>query len=447
MVSLITSQALRLFLSIFFLIVSIKYRRYFLLLIPFLPFAGLFIKSHSPEMDFIICYAELLILGIFALQEGFHLKDKTSLYLFFFPLLSLPSLLYAQGNLYQSVFIISLLSLSSFLYLFYLRNMEWLLNKNIFNLIVLVWIVFGILTHIYEGIKWGHLLSGGLPVWFWAAMYRGGGMGGSNHMGGIILFFLPFIKDYRMLGLSTLFLLTTLSRGIYAPLLVFWIILFFRIFKVKSRERSLEIFLLTQRGKRLLKAFLVFCIMFCLIWCFIFHQTYKAVFSTGVFYRIIGAESWGITVSEKVKNRLLKDERFDIWRQSLKIFKETSYQGIGLGGFAWGQELIGVTLLYSNAHNMYLTLLCEGGIFFFLGFIGLLLYMFHLAFRYNYDALISLAIFAFYGLYSGEIYEASGLASACDYYYLIFLLAYLTYMKKSKLKQLTLSKRERDQNS
>ena len=433
--SLITSQVLRFFISLFFLIIGIKYRRYFLLLIPFLGYASyIFMKEgRPPEMNFIICYAELLILSIFALQEGLHFKDKPSLYLFFFPFLSLPSLLCAQGNLYQSIFIIGLLSLSAFLYCFYLKNMEWLLNKNIFNLIVLVWVVFGISAKVYGGIMLGRTFP--LSTWTYIVLTRSGGLGGSNHAGGIILFFLPFVKDYRILSLTTFFLLSTFSRGIYAPLVIIWIILLFRIFKVRfTKKKLLEVSLLIRKRNELLKALFLICIIFCLIWHFI-PQTYKAEFSKEAFQRILGAESWGSTISEKIKNRTLKDDRWDIWGQSLRIFKKTSYQGIGLGGFAWGQELIGATYKYSNAHNMYLTLLCEGGIFFFLGFMGLLFYMFRLAFRYSYSALISLAIFAFYGLYSGEIYEVSRMASACDYYYLIFLLAYLTYMKKLRIKE------------
>jgi len=433
MISLITSQVLRLFISLFFLIIGIKYRRYFLLLIPFLQYAALFMKPYPPEMNFIVCYAELIILSIFALQEGLHFKDKPSLYLFFFPFLSLPSLLCAQGNLYQSIFIIGLLSLSAFLYCFYLKNMEWLLNKNIFNLIVLVWVVFGISAKVYGGIMLGRTFP--LSTWTYIVLTRSGGLGGSNHAGGIILFFLPFVKDYRILSLTTFFLLSTFSRGIYAPLVIIWIILLFRIFKVRfTKKKLLEVSLLIRKRNELLKALFLICIIFCLIWHFI-PQTYKAEFSKEAFQRILGAESWGSTISEKIKNRTLKDDRWDIWGQSLRIFKKTSYQGIGLGGFAWGQELIGATYKYSNAHNMYLTLLCEGGIFFFLGFMGLLFYMFRLAFRYSYSALISLAIFAFYGLYSGEIYEVSRMASACDYYYLIFLLAYLTYMKKLRIKE------------
>ena len=433
--SLITSQVLRFFISLFFLIIGIKYRRYFLLLIPFLGYASyIFMKEgRPPEMNFIICYAELLILSIFALQEGLHFKDKPSLYLFFFPFLSLPSLLCAQGNLYQSIFIIGLLSLSAFLYCFYLKNMEWLLNKNIFNLIVLVWVVFGISAKVYGGIMLGRTFP--LSTWTYIVLTRSGGLGGSNHAGGIILFFLPFVKDYRILSLTTFFLLSTFSRGIYAPLVIIWIILLFRIFKVRfTKKKLLEVSLLIRKRNELLKALFLICIIFCLIWHFI-PQTYKAEFSKEAFQRILGAESWGSTISEKIKNRTLKDDRWDIWGQSLRIFKKTSYQGIGLGGFAWGQELIGATYKYSNAHNMYLTLLCEGGVFFFLGFMGLLFYMFRLAFRYSHSALISLEIFAFYGLYSGEIYEAAGMASACDYYYLIFLLAYLTYMKKLRIKE------------
>jgi len=418
MTSIITSQSLRLLISLFFLIIAINYRRYFLLIIPFLQYAGFIfmVKGRPPEMNFIICYAELLVLGIFALRRGFRIKDKTSLYLFLFPLLSLPSLLFAQGNFYQSVFIITLLSLSAFLYQFYLKNMEWLIRKNIFNLIVLIWSLFGILTKIFQGIKWGFSLASYMPIGLYGILSRGGGIGGSNHVGGIILFFLPFVNDYRIITLASIFLLFTFSRGIYIVLLLFWIIKFYPFIKVK---------------KITVKAFALFVILICLIWV-ITPQSYTTAISNWMFQRMGLTEHWGTTLNKHLINLFYESPRWGIYKEALDIFKKTLFQGVGLGGFYWGEKFIGEESLFSNAHNLYLTLLSEGGIFFFLGFILLLGYMFHMASKYSHAALLSLIIFSIYGLFSGEIYEASGLASACDYYYLIFLLAYLKYMKKLK---------------
>lgn len=417
--SFISSQFLRMFISLLFLFGAIKYRRYFLFTIPFLQYAGyvFMIKGRPPEMNFIIGYAELLILCLFALQ--YRLRDKTSLFLFVFPLLSLPSLVCAQGNLYQSIFIITLLSLSAFLYQFYLKNMEWFLAKNIFNLIVLIWVSYGILTKIGQGVKYGHLASYMEPGSY-GILSRGGGLGGSNHVAGIILMFLPFIKDYRIMVLCNVFLLFTFSRGVYVVLILFWII------------KIVKSFSFMRIKKAALKTAFLFLAVFFLFWnCT--SEIYKAEVVNWAKQRT------GITSGiEGLYSRVANDARWEIYHQAKLISKETMFQGIGLGGFYWGQGLIGAKQEFSNAHNLYLTVLSEGGIFFLFGFLGLLGYMFFLSSRYSRKALLSMVIFSIYGLSSGEIYEASGLASACDYYYLIFILAYLTYLKNVRLRQKSL---------
>ena len=409
---------MRLIFSLAFLVYAIKFKRYFLLLIPFLQYAGFvfMIKGRPPEMNFIIGYAELSILCLFALQ--YRLRDKTSLFLLVFPLSSLPSLILAQGNLCQSIFIVTLLSLSAFLYQFYLKNMEWFLAKNIFDLIVLIWIFFGILTKIYEGIKYGHLASY-KSSGIYGILSRGGGIGGSNHVAGIILMFLPFIKDYRVIVLCNIFLLFTFSRGVYVVLILFWLVK-----TVKSFS-----FMRMRIKKVALKTAFLFMVVLFLLWSCM-PEIYKtqvvnwAKQRTGITYGIEGLYS-----------HVANDPRWKIYRQAILILKKTMFQGIGLGGFYWGQGLIGEKQEFSNAHNLYLTVLSEGGVLFFLGFLGLLGYMFVLSSRYSRKALYSMVIFFVFGLFSGEIYEASGLASACDYYYLVFILAYLTYVKNMRLRQ------------
>lgn len=378
-------------------------------------------EGRPPEINFIICYAELIILGLFALQEKQHIKSKISLYLFLFPFLSFPSLLFARafGNFYQSIFLMMLLSLSAFLYQFYLKNMDLFIRKNIFNFIILIWIGSGILTKIYEGVKWGSVLAPYMSSGLYGVLSRGGGIGASNHVGGIILFFLPFIKDYRILLLANLFLFFTFSRGVYFVLLLFWLIKLFPFIKIK---------------KTILKSFLGLGIVFFLTWRFL-PEDYKIEISNWVILRIVGSEYAGLSFLERGYTRFSEESRLEIYKQAFIIFKETMGQGIGLGGFYWGQKLIGEEPMFSNAHNLYLTLLCEGGVFFLLGFIWLLFYMFNLAYKYSKDVLLALFLFTIYGFFSGEIYEASGLASACDYYYLIFLLAYLQYVKNNNLKE------------
>lgn len=406
-------------ISLAILFIGIKYRKYFLLLAPFLQYAGLIflIQKHPPNMNFIINYAELLILIIFSLS--YKLKGKIPLFLFLYPLLSIPSLLFARDHLFHSIFLMLLLSLSSFLYLFYLKNMEWMLKKNIFNLSVLLWTSFGFLIKIYEAIKWAPTLAPDISTGEFMITFRGGGLGsgmfGSNHAAGILFLFLPFIENPWILIFSNLYLLLTFSRGIYALLILFWII---KVLIVISHSSN---------RIKIVKSIALTCAVLSLIWVFL-PISYKNLILDLAFLRVFGSGIYfGNTLKDMILNKTLADPRIDIWVQAITMFKKTLFQGVGLGGFYWGQGLIGATQEFSNAHNLYLTLIVEGGVYFFIAFSCLLVYMFSLAKRYSNPALISLIFFTIYGFYSGEIYSTNKIASANNYYYLIFLLAYLKW--------------------
>jgi len=409
---------IRLLISLIALFGAIKFKRYFLLLIPFLQYAGfIFMKAGRPhEINFIICYAELILLLIFAFQQKFRIKNKISLYLFLLPFLSLPSLLFV-GNLYFSLFIITLMTLSAFLYQFFQKNIDWFIKKNIFSGIVLAWIALGFITKIYQGIKWGRVLSP--ETGLYGVLSRGGGIGASNHIGGILLFFLPLIKNYKILLLANFFLLFTFSRSIYLLLILFWIIKLFPYIRIK---------------KIAIKALLGLFIVGSLLWCCV-PGYYTSEIKDWFILRTVGGSEYGTTISEKISARLQVEPRWQIYSQALKIFKETKGQGIGLGGFYWGQKMIGEQPRFSNAHNLYLTLLSEGGVLFLLGFVYLLFYMFRLAFKYNKNVLFALFLFTIWGFINGQIYEASMLVSCGDYYYLIFLLAYLQYIKSTSIRR------------
>jgi len=377
-------------------------------------------QDRLPEYNFILSYAEILILLILAYQQDFAIKDKISLFLFLYPFLAIPPLVFFFGSVYQSIFIMSLLSLSAFLYVFYLQNMEWFLNINIFSYVVLVWITYGIYTKIIQGVKWADTLSvGSTTPLLWTIFNRGGGIGASNFAGGIILMFLPFIKNYKILVCANLFLLTTLSRGVYICLLLFWLI---------RATQSINLF---RINKSFMKSVLLFVFTVVVIFFFIPSDIRDEV-SVQTFNRIVGSVDWGDSISDKFVARLSGDSRNEILKQAFSMFKETLYVGVGLGGFAWGQELIGVTKEYSNAHNLYLTLLVEGGPFFLVSFMALLLYTFFLAYKYSKDAFFSLLLFSIYGLFSGQIYEASALVTACYYYYFIFILSYVKHIQLKK---------------
>ncbi len=373
-------------------------------------------EGRAPEFNFVICYAELVLLILFA--GTYRIRDRLSHFLLLYPLASIPSLVMATGNFYQSIFLTTLLCMTAFAYRFYLDKMPWMLTIKIPDLIVLTWVSYGVVTMIHQQIKYGQELGAHLAWGAFALTIRSGGLGASNHAAGLILLFLPFVKNIWIMVLANLFLLTTASRGVYFIVPFLWLALL-----IKGKGSMLN-----KRRMNLVKAASLLLVILVLTINFL-PKVYREQVWERNLQRVFGDAT---TLSlEKIRERLHDDARQDIRRQAIQISMGTYFQGIGIGGFYWGQGLIGAVQEFSNAHNLYLTLLCEGGLFFLMFFLGLLAYMLVLASRHSGEALISLVIFSFYGLFSGEIYSTSGLASACDYYYLVFILAYLKFIEMS----------------
>jgi hypothetical protein len=395
---------------------AVRYRRYFLLLIPFLQYAGFFLMTQDrpPEWNFIVCYAELVMLLVFV--GSYRLQDRMSHFLLLYPLASIPSLVMATGNLYQSIFLTVLLCLTAFAYRFYMDNMPWLLSKKFPALIVATWITYGFMVMVHMQWKYGAVLGRHLAAGAFAIQTRSGGLGGSNHAGGIIMFFLPFVKDARILVLATVYLLLTASRGVYFLLPFLWLAML--INSGKFGKLRLQV----------LKAAVMVGVLLVVAGAYL-PEDYKTEVWNFTMNRVFGDASH--PTMQTISTRMHDAGREELRQQALKVSQKNYFQGIGLGGFYWGQKEIGAPQEFSNAHNLYLTLLAEGGVLFLSLFLGLLGYMFVLAHRYSREALISLSIFSIYALYSGQLYEASGIVSACDYYYLVFILAYLKFIERS----------------
>jgi O-antigen ligase len=100
--------------------------------------------------------------------------------------------------------------------------------------------------------------------------------------------------------------------------------------------------------------------------------------------------------------------------------------GVGPGGFYFGMKRLQSDQLFSNAHNLYLTALAEGGAAFLVAFCAFLAWALGTAWRYHPKAFAGLMAWTVYGFYSGELWEAARFASCMDFYYLLFLLACVT---------------------
>ncbi len=128
-----------------------------------------------------------------------------------------------------------------------------------------------------------------------------------------------------------------------------------------------------------------------------------------------------------------QNERWEIYDSAMEMAKKTSFVGVGLGGFVWGlSDELGQQPNFSNAHNLYLTSLAEGGILFALALIAFLCFLTGWSFYVYRPAFCALAAWIFYGLFSGEIYESANVATAGDYYCLLFVAAFLMYKARQR---------------
>lgn len=375
----------------------------FLLWIPLLHFSGEWIQYFvqlPPELAFAQAYVEISLLAAFFCMWLMQPKDKLSLWLLGLPILALPSLINANEHFSLSLFLFLLLLFSPGVYGFFLSRMKWFLRINLVDWAVMLWIVLGLIIKFYDAARLGYS----------ALYYRAGGLWGSNHVAGILLLLLPLVRKQWVFAVSVAFLLIHFSLGIYLAMAVLGIGWLF----MGSYRRVLVGILASVA----LIAMVCVLIPGLIDPAFQFLNERMGIYGSGT-DSFIGGISW----------RFWQDERQLIWRDALKIAQNSGFVGVGLGGFKWGQEGIGSNLsAYSNAHNMYLTSLAEGGFLFAAGLVFVLAYAVRRAYAVSKPVCAGLLAWMFYGLYSGEIYEASRFTTAGDYYNLLFVLAYITYM-------------------
>lgn len=412
---------IRLIISFIILIVMVSLISFFPLFIPHIEYAGFFLMEKGVldyEKSFLITYAEIILLFIMAIKLRGRLKDKYSKILILLPLSAIPSLTYSffMGNYYASFYLFILLVLAVYYYEFVLIKMEFYEKINFINLIVLSLIVAGMFNKLYQGFVHGPELAAYMNPLLYGLISRGGGMNGSNHVGGILLVLLPLITSKKVFVITVIFLISCFSRGIYFVLFVYlsYIVLMNGYFILKKS---------TINKREILSILLVF---------------------TGISFllSIIPIEFYD-ELQRNFINRLEaflvvgENQRFDVFNIAIRIFQESSYIGVGPANFYYGFDMLDTSLYedrFSNAHNLYLTLLVENGIVFLILFLYISLIFLIKAYKVNTRLFISLSIFMFYGLFSGQLYEAGmGKISLYDYYYYLFVIAFIRFQEQNVL--------------
>jgi len=408
---------IRLFVSFLILAACIGFIEFFPVFIPHLQYAGFFLMEAGVldySTSFLITYAELVILIIFLFKSKMKINDRYSFLLLIMPLVSAPALLnsYFNGNFFASLYLFTMLCLIPFYYQFLLRGMGYFIEINLVDYMVISLLIAGVFTKLYQGYVHGPILAPSMDPLLYGLISRGGGMNASNHIGGIILVLLPLITGKRVFYLAVFFLILSFSRGVY---FVLGIYLFYLVIKY-----IVELFKYKVIPRRHLGNLILYVSVLAII---------LELMPSGHIDELARNFSNRISAFFVVG----QNERFNIFQNALEMFIQSNYIGVGPANFYYAYDKIPSELYenkFSNAHNLYLTILVENGIIFLLMFLYLSLTVMKKAYKYDKKAFISLFIFMFYGLFSGQLYETGmGKVSLYDYYYYVFLIAYVRYQQ------------------
>lgn len=385
--------------------------------LPFLPFTGKWLFYLNDGLPNIVYhYLEILFylyfILVFIKLDRQKLKlDWTFIFLLFLPISSLVTIsnidsLHRFSNylllLYQFMCLPSIYLIA--------KEDQSDINKLSENL-SLIWIIIGWLYKLISSIQFD------IPFYF----IRGGGTHyASNHLGYFLILTYPFIKKRIVKLLVLLTLILSFSRALMIIALIF--ILYELRFYMKiwmSILYSLILIIFTSLLSNLLiNNFLVTLI----ILRFTKSTSYSNNLDSNTSLISVNNQN-----SNSILDNFLNDDRVEIWTYALQIFSKNNFLGIGFGNFYDHIVRINSSFKYSNAHNLYLNSLVEGGFFFILT----LLLLIHTLFRHKsrrIKAVVSL--FLIYGLFSGQVYEEGPEISLIDFTYFLILITYASTDKK-----------------
>lgn len=347
-------------------------------------------------------FVELFLGLAFLLRWLVKPKDGLSIYLFLFPLLAIPALGNA-GNLSFSLTLTLIVITGAGFYGFWLDNMPAQLQRRVPQVAFGVWLGLGFFIKFYE--------SAVLHEPWW--IQRSGGIWAANHGYGVLLLLLPFVRSRILLWASVLYVVTSNSRGVYVTTIVL-ALGYVGIGYWKAVSKGL---IVTAVGVVIALASLSPDIRQPVI-----------DFATERFF------SQGASVDQGAKrvlaSRVGSDERWIIYDAAKRLAPRTSYIGVGIGGFQYGLPLLGWSPDYSNAHNVYLTSWAEGGAPFTLAFGVLLAFGLVMALRFDRRVFVTLVAWLIYALFNGETWESSRVGTAGDYLTIVFVIAYLAWLRR-----------------
>jgi len=383
-------------------VVTLRFLRWLPVWIPFLPVAGTWVMELGIEREFYFLQSYLEFGVILALLAWWSArgKSRTSLRLFGLPLLALPAMVLARDHFWHSAFLMFLLVGGGAVYQYFYEGMDYAIRRRVITWAALTWTSLGCMIKLYDA-----FLLGGIILY-----QRGGSIWGSNHVGGILFLLLPLVRSKWVSALALVYLLLNFSRGIYVGLIVYavaWILWVDprRAIRIIGTIAAAILMLLLLLPSGMTKPIADFAVER------IAYQSF---------------DMRDVTVAS-ILDRALSDKRLEIFDAALVVAKRSHWVGVGPGGFYWALEEAGIPMGYSNAHNLYLTALAEGGILYTLAFVLLLASLLMRAYRVDRRVFAGLVSWCVYGLFSGQLYEATRFVTAGDYYCLLLVFAYVAW--------------------
>lgn len=280
---------------------------------------------------------------------------------------------------------------------------------------------------VFTALAWFYKIAYGYQLGIGPLLVRGGGVYASNQYIGVALCLLPFVRSRMIAVLALVTILLQFSRGGYLAL-----ILIFALSNLTRLPGSLPTALESLiRWRSLFKLLAVIAA----------GGGALIVISpeTGSFLliRLIGGGAFGINleIAESLARLPLSDlltmanqsaqgdDRKLIWAAALQIASDNNWVGVGAGNFSIAATALNSELLYSNAHNLYLTLLAELGAGPCVVFILLLIRYAISAWQYQRTGFVTIITFAIYGLFSGQIYETASEVSIAQFVVLLHVFA------------------------
>ncbi len=288
---------------------------------------------------------------------------------------------------------------------------------------------------VFTALAWFYKVAYGYQLGIGPLLVRGGGVYASNQFIGVALCLLPFARSRVVAWLAIGTILLQFSRGGYLALIL--------IFALSSTTRrrgapptALESLVRWGSLAKLVSIVTVGLGILVL-----------ASPDTGKFLmiRLIGGGAFGLNleIAESLARLPLSDllslanqsaqgdDRRLIWSAALQIANDNSWAGVGAGNFAAAAQALNGELLYSNAHNLYLTLLAELGAAPCIVFITLLLRYAALAWCHQRTGFLTIITFAIYGLFSGQIYETASEVSIAQFVVLLHVFAQIDSARAS----------------